>query len=246
MSAAVVKVTICPPYTRGDCFSAHQFISERQPVSARFAAHDAWTSTGLSFGDYQRAQTHSIKLFASRRFATPTWATNDGMLRKVIGEYLVHRACGRKLWKDASPTDDIGKIRWAENLLRTRIPRLERSVDSLCDEYVALRHSDEDPARLRELAALIGNLDSQIIFNRAPARIVASCVYGYYRQGLQSVGVAESLALQPPAVRQLLRRIWLAAGRCGFEERRRIARCSRKQEALDNQKSEVSEKQREP
>jgi hypothetical protein len=244
MSAAAVKVTVCPPSMSGERFDCHQFPRINSPVGAHYIGNGEWVSTSnFSFDDYDRAQTLSRKLFASRRFATPTWATNDLMLRRVITEYLVQRAHGHKRWCAALPTDaenDIAKIRWAESLLSARVPSLERTVGSLCEEYVELRRSGIDPARLRRLEALIGNLDSQIIFNRQPARTVASVVYTYFRLGMNSVGVAESVGLRPPAVRQLLRRIWLAAERCGYEERERIARCSSQQQALD----EAQEKNR--
>lgn len=106
-------------------------------------------------------------------------------------------------------------------------------MDDLCSEYVELLRSAADPVRLRKLSSLIGNVDSQIIFNRAPAAIVAGVVYAYFRRGLTSVGVAESVGLHAPALHQLLRRIWAAAERCGYEDRQRIARCSSKQEILD-------------
>jgi hypothetical protein len=235
MSAAAVKV--CPPSMNGERFDSCQFPRINKPVGAHYIGHGEWESTsGLSFDDYQNAQTYSRKLFSSRRFKTPDWAVNDTMLRRVISEYLIQRSYGHKHWKAALPSDaenDIAKIRWAEGLLAARVPSLHKLVDSLCNEYVELRHSGADPARLRKLESLIGNLDSQIIFNRQPARIVASVVYSYFRMGQTSVGVAESVGLHPPAVRQLLRRIWLAAERCGYEERERIARCSSKQQALD-------------
>jgi hypothetical protein len=234
-AAADVKVTVCLPYTHGEHFDRHQHHRINKPVFARFIGHDEWVS-GFSFDEYDGAQTHSIKLFASRRFKTPDWAVNDTMLRRVICEYLVQRCYGHKRWKATLPKDasnDIEKIRWAEHLLSARIPTMQRLVDSLCNEYVELRRSGADPARLRKLESLIGNADSQIIFNRQPARIVASVVYAYFRLGQTSVGVAESVGVHPPAVRQLLRRIWLAAERCGYEERERVARCSSKQELLD-------------
>jgi hypothetical protein len=237
MTSVAVKVTLCPPSMNGEGFDRHQFPRINSPVGAHYIGNGEWASTSnFSFDDYERARTRSIKLFASRRFKTPDWAVNDTMLRRVICEYLIQRTAGHKRWKATLPqdaTNDIEKIRWAESLLAARIPNLQKLVDSLCGEYVELRRNGADPARLRKLESTIGGSDAQIIFNRAPARVVASVVYAYFRLGMTSVGVAESVGLHPPAVRQLLRRIWAAAERVGYEERERIARCSSKQETLD-------------
>jgi hypothetical protein len=221
MSAATVNVTVCPPSTRGVGFDTCMAVRSTAPVSVRYTGSGEWESTGYgSFDDYSGAQTRTYKLAASRRFATPTWSVNDLQLQKVITEYLVQRANGHKRWKAALPAgaeNDIEKIRWAERLLASRNSNLEKQVTSLCNEFVELRRSGSNPARLKALERLIGNIDAQIIFNRAAAAIVAGCVSLYYRQGLTSVGVASVLGLHPPAVRILLKRVWAAAVRCGFQ-----------------------------
>lgn len=238
MSAAAVKITLCEPSVRGSHYDEHQFPRSNRPVSVHYLGRDAgWQSNGFSFEEAQGVQTRTAKRFAGRRFATPAFAVNDKMLRKTICEYLVHRAAGHKRWKTALPKgteNDIDKIRWAEGLLAARVPSLERQVDSLCDEYVELRRSGSDPVRLKKVATLIGNLDSTIVFNRQPAAIVASVIYAYFRLGENSVGTAQSVGLHPPAVRQLTRRIWLAAERLGYGERQRVARRSSKVEARDH------------
>jgi hypothetical protein len=229
MSAAVA-VTVCPPSSQNIHFDLYQHLRVSNPVAARYGGQ-GWTSNGISFDDYARIQTQTMTAAPMRRFATPAWAVNDMMLRKVLTEYLVQRAHAHKSLPKGA--DDIDKIRWAERLLAAKLPSLEQQVTALCDEYVELRRNGADPVRLKKLESLIGNIDSSIIFNRAPARTALATVYFYYRVGMSSTHVGQQVGLNPPAVRQLLKRIWAAAERCGYEERVRIFRCSSKQAALE-------------
>jgi hypothetical protein len=238
MTSVAVKVTLCPPSMNGERFDRHQFPRINSPVGAHYIGNGEWASTSnFSFDDYDRAQTRSTKLFASRRFATPDWATCNEKLQTVLLAYLAQRAFGtRKLnpWSmSRSAMTTLERLRWIESVFHDRVPRLEKTVDRLCEEYVELRRNGNDPPRLRKLESLIGNLDSCLIISRSPARIVASAIYCYYRLGMTSVGVAEATGLHPPACRQIIRRIWKTAITCGFDAPARVARCSSKHGALD-------------
>jgi hypothetical protein len=80
-----------------------------------------------------------------------------------------------------------------------------------------MRQAGGDPARLSNLEQQIRGLDTQLIINKQPAAVAAGIVYGYYREGGDSVKVGSALGLNPPAVRQILYKLWKAAKELGFE-----------------------------
>ena len=105
----------------------------------------------------------------------------------------------------------------AEQKLHARASLQHESLDRMCHEYCWLRQRGGDPARLNKLEQQIRGVDTQLIINRAPAAVAAGIVYGYYREGGDSVKVGSALGLQSACVRQILYKIWKAAKELGFE-----------------------------
>jgi hypothetical protein len=221
MACAQPTITLCPPSSSFTHFAPHQFVRPNRPVGARYAGGDRWENTsGLSFDDYSRCQTTSKKLFASRRFVTPAWAISNTQLQKVICGYLIQRALGHSKRKRASMPkgmEPLELLRYAEQLLLQKVPAQERVVTSLCEEYVSMKQAGVKHPYMRTIESLIANYDTSIIINRSAGKIVAACVYGYYREGLSSVGIAEATGLRPPCVRQLLFRVWQVAKKLGYD-----------------------------
>lgn len=217
--AAAVPITFCPPSTSFEHYDQHQFVRLSRPVGVRYAGGDRWENpSGLSFDDFRVCQTSSRKLFASRRYVTPDWATADKKLQRVIVEYLIQRACGSStLTRARMPKGKpIEQLRWAEQRLREKVPGLERVLNGLCEDYVELKQRGIKHPYLRTVEALIQNNDTSIIINRGAGKIIAAVVYMYYREGLNSVSIAEALGLSAPGVRQLLFRIWQVAKQLGY------------------------------
>jgi hypothetical protein len=225
-SAFNVNITYCPPVPQTEHYDVHQFDYRiNAPVSTRYAGRGEWNSSGLSFDDAARCQTTHPKAFKGRRFKVPCWAVNDADLQAVIVRYLENRVFSRKArLKMCSSREPLrARLQRAEEALRARIAGLEVVCSKLCADYVSLRQTGT-PARLATLESLIEGTDTQIIFSRNPARIIAAVVYGYYRQGLHSVSVAAAVGLKPPAIRQILFKVWQAARQLGFPEPERAPR----------------------
>ncbi len=69
------------------------------------------------------------------------------------------------------------------------------------------RYQDEK-LKLRRLETVIEGIDTYLRYSEhGGADVVVSCVYLYYRVGMDSVGVASELGLKSPHVRQMLFRL---------------------------------------
>jgi hypothetical protein len=202
--------------------------AEVHPVSiARFNAEgEASGGTGLSFDDYKHMQTQTHKQSGQRRYTTPIWALNDRMLQIVLVEYLLQRAFSHGYLLRAAAFQStvnmkpFDKLRYAEEILRARVPGLEKRVVHLCGEYVGLKNSGGDPARIQRIESLIEGIDTNIIIDRSAGKVMAAIVYFYYRESLDSVGVALRIGLRPPCVRQSLYRMSIVAQGLGMEPER--------------------------
>jgi len=189
------------------------------PVSVRYAGLDRWESTGLDIAEYTNSfHRFKEKLFASRRFEVPDWAVDNEKTATVIVSYLEARMQSFGRPNKAKNRTLKERLILAEAALRTRVPNILRELDMLCKEFVELKSSaTPDADRMKQLSRLIRNADSQLRFCERPAAVVASVVFRYFRLGENSVAVAQALDLQPPAVRQIVRRLWRTAVSIGFE-----------------------------
>jgi hypothetical protein len=219
MACAQPNVTLCPPSSSFIHFAPHQFVRPNRPVAVRYLGGDRWESTGLSFDDALSCQKTSKKMFASRRFVTPAWAISNTKLQKVICGYLIQRAHGHSRRRPSMPKGmkPLEMLRYAEQLLLQKVPAQERVITTLCEDYVSMKEAGVKHPYVRTVEALISNYDTSIIINRSAGKIVAAVVYGYYREGLSSVGIAEATGLRPPCVRQILFRVWQVAKKLGYD-----------------------------
>jgi len=215
-----VQVTIYPPAPQTVFLDDHQFsYRPSNAVSAKYMGADTWESPGVSFGDYNSMQTTHRKSFKSRRFKTPAWANNDLAVQSVIVSYLENRVFSlkRRLAMSSRPQPSLKeRLHRAEDALRARVLGQGRVLDRLCAEYCDLKNNDGDSARIASLDSEIRGLDCQIIINRSPAKVLASIIYGYYREGKDSVAVGCAVGLYPATVRQILFRLWETARQLGF------------------------------
>jgi hypothetical protein len=227
----LATVQLCPPMPAkgAEPFDAHAFADRKsQPVEATYHGAAGWRSTGIDFPSYGSMSTHTHKQRGKRRLETPPWAlTSD--LQRVIAEYLVRRAFGRKSQVQTLPLQD--QISLADDALRKFGPALEQRIDSLCSQYCQVKNESnllppcegsqvrclpDDSIKLASLEKQISNLDSSIIFSKHAAATTAAICYLYWRTDLDSPAVAEATGVHPPAVRQMIFRLWKAAERLGF------------------------------
>jgi hypothetical protein len=216
--------TVCPSATSFERYDEYQFIKQSEPVGIQYAGRDEWRSTsGMGFEDAAGCHVQTRKPFSSRRWATPAWAINTHDLQKIIVEYLLNRVGGKRIREQVQGMSLAEQLRHAEKSLHDRLPALEKTVGDLCDEFVMLKKTGSSPARLRKLESLISGHDTTLVINRSAGRIVAAVIYRYYHLGEDSPAIASATGMRPPGVRQMLRKVWLAARALGFPEPERVA-----------------------
>jgi hypothetical protein len=206
------RITICPPgpYRPELETKQHIFKGSRLPVSTTFAADGEAESTGLSFDDCRSMSTMLQKLEASRRNERPTWAVNDIQLAKVLCQYLESRAHLAGTRRHQRVGTVAQRIKRAQTAIIAALPGRIEILDGLCKEYVALKNSRAAMCdRLRELELLIEGLDTYIRTSQKDGGLLSAvgCVQAYYKEGLNSVEVAERMHIKPPHVRQILWRL---------------------------------------
>lgn len=154
-------------------YDQHQFYGRRsQPVSALMTA-DGWLSTGISFDDYGRMSVQQRKQSGERRLATPIWAMNNALLRRVLIAFMEERAGFRKKKRTQTFTrfeKKITKIDWylqdtkrggligevvhayyaarldrAKSIIMGRRSGMIAVMDKLCAEYVEIKQKGLNP-----------------------------------------------------------------------------------------------------
>jgi hypothetical protein len=214
---AILEITYCPPASSTTHIDISQFALRRSaPVSARYMGSDRWETPGVSFGDYNSMQTSSRKLQRGRRFKAPSWALNDADLQLVIVSYLENRAFSKKRRKSCRRLSLKSRLLRVEAKLRSLEPSYTVVLDRLAAEYIELRSTGGDPARVRVLGSQIQTVDQGIVFNRTPASLTAAICYSYFREGRSSCEIASEYGVKSPAVRQILMKISQVAESLGF------------------------------
>jgi hypothetical protein len=192
----------------------------RLAVSAHSTGGGDYESNGIAFEDYARMGTQQMqKLFSGRRTTVPVWAINNHDLQRVLVAYLEARGIRKKLSRDCPLLE---RLQRAEQHLIASVPTILSSLDVLCARYVELQRNGGAPEELTKLETTIKGLDTQLMVNRAPARIAAAVVYKFFREGLKSTQIAADLGLHPAGVRQMLFRIHKAARSLGYPDPERI------------------------
>jgi hypothetical protein len=143
-----------------------------------------------------------------RKLETPTWALNDAELLRVLAYYLERRAGFTR--RQAGTTRE--RIERAHQRLLAREPGLSTALNGLCRQYVELKRSGTDPARLAVLQSEILTVDSTILSNARPA-LPAVVVMMYHRARMDSPAISMELKISPQHVRRTLFRMAEAAKR---------------------------------
>ena len=219
------------PAAPQNVFFDEYVVVKHYPVAVRFTGGGNCESNGIDFGDYSRMTTSERKCFSGRRTTVPLWAVNNHDLQRVLVAYLDRRAYGAR--NKFSEGTFLERLMRAERQLAERAPRTQRQLDKLCGRYVELRRNGGAPKELATLQRAINGLDTQLIINRAPARIAAAVVYKFFRQGLKSTQIAADLGLHSPGVRQMLFRIQKVATALGYPEPERITSYPREPKSIN-------------
>jgi hypothetical protein len=210
-----LQITVCPPAPAHYVLPTETvFANQKNHAVHAEAAHDeegfsVFTTSGISFDDFSRMQTHRRLLRGGRRLATPDWAIDPKKLRAAITRYFEIRAFGgARVARQQMPGTQQERLARAQAKLLADKPKKLAILDGLCAQYVQLKQQpDAHPDRVRKLEQLIEGLDTALrLIDMGPGVFVA-IVYLYYRVGLDSVGVASELGLKSPNVRQTLFRM---------------------------------------
>jgi len=179
-------------------FDENQFVRKTKAVTAE---------TGISFQDFEGMHIHRRKVRQERRLPTPTWAVNDEQLRAVMLRF----AEDRLYIKDHAGTD-------AERLSRIQaesarvLPQKRKDLEHRLAIYAKLTEQNEKVAS--RFAIQVQNMDTEIlVLERGVVTLASAIVYQYYRQGLNSVEVAQELGLRSPMIRIWLYRLHATANR---------------------------------
>ena len=197
---------VLPPAAAHSLLDAEPAFGTRRynrPKPATFCGDDDWESSEIAFDDFSRMHLENRSPGKGRRLPTPTWATNDAELQRLLVIYYERRA------HIQNPQGSLSeRLRTARQKLLSQIPVKVEVMNRLCAEYV----NCTDPTRRRRLEIEIENLDSQITADRdiGPG-MVARIVKLYYSLGLNSVEVSRETQVKPIAIRQILHRLWLLA-----------------------------------
>jgi hypothetical protein len=205
-----LQITYCPPAAARliekpqPAFGDHG----RLPASSTFEGEDSWSTTGLSMADYHRMQT--VKKTVGRRQATPEWANDNKRTREVICMFLENRAFGKVQRAKLQGATFDERLARAATALKTKVPAMTKTLDSLCSRYVAAKNIGDD-ATAQTLESEIEGIDTSIrLYDGGPA-FIAGIVYFYYRCRYKSGEIGSELGIKAPHVRQLLRRLNLVA-----------------------------------
>jgi len=220
-------------------FDENQFAGRKQcAVSANYRGEDEWESTGISFQDLGGMTVKRRKVQQVRRLKTPAWAMSDEQTRAVVLRFVEDRLAIRE------HTDDNG-TRLDRILFTSKglLPEKKRQLEKLMLEYTRLATVGGSKTILASLAVQIQNRDSEIlVLERGLVAVATAIVYRYYRQGANSVQIAEELGIKSPMIRVWLYRMNTAANRLGIGEgSRKVNTTNRRynREALPGKRSTV-------
>lgn len=195
-----IPITYCPPMPASG-------YTEPTPVFGDHRANPASAETGLSFADYNFAQTEVHKLNRGRRKDPPSWAFCKAEFRLLLARYCELRA--DITFPMTGTTEE--RVAYATHVAREKIPAKMKVLEKICREYTELKKRGENFPRQRKLEQLIEGVDSQIVLDRRGPAFVVAAIYQYFSLGWDSVQVAAALQLKPPCIRQLifrLERLW--------------------------------------
>jgi hypothetical protein len=182
-------------------FDSHQFQTGAMLVKATYTRSGDWESNGLGWNDVPNMHCSTHKLFPSRRSGAPEWAYQPAKLRELLVRYVEDRAHNGNFRNVGTLLERLKK---AQEKLALRRPEMIERIDGLCKKYVAMKKCDGETQAVKDLAAVIRNLDTLICFESRVAEVVLGVVFFYWNCGADSVQVGQRLGIQPPHVRQIL------------------------------------------
>jgi hypothetical protein len=208
------QITFCPPHAAHLILpDAPQFCKAPLPVSAAMDGDGEMHSlTRLSFDDYARCSLVTSRVRShQRRCPTPDWTQSDAAVRRVLLAFLEKRAFSKKQRERLTGLTDRERFIGVMHKLKSQRDNRLRTLDGLCNEFV----SCTDPDRRKLLTVEIQNLDRVIQLIGRPD-VFLEVVTAYYREHLDSVGVAKRCGLSPWGVRGLLHRMNETAASLGY------------------------------
>jgi hypothetical protein len=198
-----MHVTLCPPSEHRRDLSFDQTIfAGRRPLNL--------AAVGL---DYAGLQKYSIRRISNlklgRQRPTPDWVYNDLKFREVVVRYLECRYYQRDCSGDLK-----ARLHRCTVEAKRQALLLKKRIEDSAAKYVALCSLDESSSKARkELRRCIQAADSELAFHLRPAELTAAILYMWFRQGLNSPSIAETIGLSPVAIRQIIHRACLRAVR---------------------------------
>ena len=186
-------------------YDKFQFAGRKtRAISATYAGHDEWDTTGISFADFGSMHVQRREKTQERRLPTPKWAVNNDELREVV---LMHAETRLYIRNHTGTFEErLAAIKAAEELYTQKESvNLTRQTNRY-NELMLTGTADE--ASLDHVAVIVQNIDSNIqVMKRGIVQTSIAIVYHYYRNGFNSVQVAEELGIKPPHVRAWLFRL---------------------------------------
>lgn len=164
-----------------------------------------FSTPGISLDDFSRMQVGRARS-TGRHLPTPDWANDNKRTREVICVYLEQRAFSKRMIRNLPQATFDERLARAGSALKARVPALTKSLDSMCQRYVAAK-SIGDHAAARRLEIEIRGIDTTIrLYDGGPA-FIAGIVYFYYRCRYKSTEIGSELGISSPHVRQVLHRL---------------------------------------
>ena len=199
----MATVTLCPPAPHRSDLAFDQTI---------FAGRRPWNlaAVGLDYAGLQKCSiTRISNLKLGRQRPTPDWAYNDLKFREVVVRYLECRYYQRDCSGDFKT-----RLQRCTVEAKRQASLLKKRIEDSSAKYIALCSVDESSAKARkEFKRCIQAADSELAFHLRPAEFTASILYMWFRQGLNSPSIAETIGLSPVAIRQIIHRCCLRAER---------------------------------
>jgi hypothetical protein len=197
----MATVTICPPGEHRRDLGFDQTI---------FAGRRPWNlaAVGLDYGGLQKCSIRRITdLRQGRRRPIPDWAYNDLKFRDVVVRYLECRYFQRDCSGDLKT-----RLHRCTVAAASQASALKKRLENSIAKYIDLCTLGKSSAKSRkELRRCIQAADSELAFHLRAPELTAAILYMWFRQGLDSPSIAETIGLSPVAVRQVVHRACVRA-----------------------------------
>jgi hypothetical protein len=204
------KLTICAPGPErpGLHFDRVQHAARRQhPVEAHYVGtnngDNGWSSTGLSFGDYNCMATgkntrSSGRCGEMRSLPIPDFMLNEKRFRAVVVRFLEIRV---GLTQQSGTVEE--RMERLTPVLRRKAEWASSQLDKWCAKYVK---AIDDDAKRKYCQRHVEEYDTTVRVCRQPW-VIPQMARIYYLEGLHSGAVGERVGFKATLVRQILHRL---------------------------------------